>query len=88
MVMRFAHLKKIALIVGGLVLSLALLFVLERLGGMHTPGFLLANKMIAGGPGGMDLWFDLGFGVDFSLCVGVVWGLYLLALRLGREEKK
>jgi hypothetical protein len=85
--MKSVHFRKIVMVAAGLALSFVLLIVVERLTRMHTPGFFLANRVIAGGPGGLDLWFDIGFGVDFVLCFAVVAGLYSLFRKPRRQRR-
>ena len=87
--MSHPHLRKIALIAGGIAVSVVLTLAVENLAQMHTPGVFVVGKLFPPSPDANIV--VLGFvwlGVDFLLCFAVLSGAYLLFTKLCKWEDK
>lgn len=85
------YLKTIALIVGGIALSVLLTALVEARTDLGTPGTYVVHYFF---PPGAPEPYDLGtvlvvhLGTDFVLCFGVLWGLYALFNGLSAGRKR
>ena len=83
------YLTKVALVIVNIPFSLGLVIILENRLTFDTPGFWVLDRVFPAVPGkdfGVRPW--TGFGIDFVLCIVVVWAVYRLFRKLIHEVER
>jgi mannitol-specific phosphotransferase system IIBC component len=82
-------LKKIALIVGGIALSVALALVIEGVTSYSSPGVRIQSYVLPSrGPDDMTRFLALAVVLDSAFCFAVLSGMYMLFAKLSGERRK